>query len=117
MASLSPYSHVCCVHCASPVSVTHVTPLPDSDRPHLAKLDVRFVILAPVERHASENWHPVLMARLLDSRLRGNDARPQELAMYLRNGHLDVHFVSPSPVFHLVNPLGWPSKPPAKLAG
>jgi len=28
--------------------------------------------------------------RLLDSRLRGNDARIQVLAVYLRNGHLGV---------------------------
>jgi len=29
-----------------------------------------------------------LWRRLLDSRFRGNDARPQALAVYLWNGHL-----------------------------
>ena len=54
-------------------------------------LDVCFISPTPVERHARAGGHPVPMPLVsLDSRFRGNDARIQVLAVYLRNGHLAI---------------------------
>jgi hypothetical protein len=35
----------------------------------------------------------------------------------IRTHALDVHFVSPTPVFHMATPLGWPSQPPRQTGG